>query len=529
MNCHSPPSYEERGGYQKAPHAGAVLRSPLGPAPHLGREDDCRGSIGDDSYDANVSLARRRGNAAQAKANKLHIDVESAASDRTDLEARPSDRKCGRAHGSGGGGSGPSETAAPHAIRRLDPADAGLVAHSAPPTRLSFSERDGAMDPRLVHLRHGGYPPAVPAGSHMYGSSSACVGLPPPPPHHHSAYRDAPLSGPNQGPSSICSPSNGGGRCLESASSSANMPGGGAPPSYVPGQSQHGIGTGPTPITARFAPQTASLPSPAYHSTRLLQTSGPDNGVSGSAIAALATNAPRPSIIPAAPPTARLPDHLRSPPSSKTQFLSLFSNFYDSLSDSRTLKATLEDQVRRSNTLLQTLQKSSKVLEATVDRKIREERSFWERRVKHLEAKVRRLEGGVGGESMCLDEDSHVEKMFGGQDARDVAAEREASKVINVESESVPKGDRCAERRKSAEGLEGGGKSTGHASGDGSGERGEATAASSSQSVNVSRHSAEAAAENDEAEKLKDGPELRTSWCASASSSSHETQSGKKM
>lgn len=103
---------------------------------------------------------------------------------------------------------------------------------------------------------------------------------------------------------------------------------------------------------------------------------------------------PRTAGLTPGPPTARLPDHLRSPPSSKAQFLSLFSHFHDSLSDSRTLKATLEDQVRRSNALIQTLQKSSKVLEATVDRKIREERSVWQARVTALEARVRELEGG---------------------------------------------------------------------------------------------------------------------------------------
>ncbi|CEH17303.1 hypothetical protein CBOM_03356 [Ceraceosorus bombacis] len=81
---------------------------------------------------------------------------------------------------------------------------------------------------------------------------------------------------------------------------------------------------------------------------------------------------------------------------SKTQFLALFSNFYDSLTDSRTLKATLEDQVRRSNTLLQTLQRSSRVLDATVDRRIKEERGMWETRVHALEDRVRELEGKLG-------------------------------------------------------------------------------------------------------------------------------------
>lgn len=99
------------------------------------------------------------------------------------------------------------------------------------------------------------------------------------------------------------------------------------------------------------------------------------------------------------PQTARLPDHLRSPPSNKTQFLALFSNFYDSLQDSRTLKATLEDQVRRSNTLLQTLQRSARVLELTVERRLNAERSVWESKVQALEERCQRLERRTGAGS----------------------------------------------------------------------------------------------------------------------------------
>ncbi|PWN45269.1 hypothetical protein IE81DRAFT_344957 [Ceraceosorus guamensis] len=143
--------------------------------------------------------------------------------------------------------------------------------------------------------------------------------------------------------------------------------------------------------SARFVPQTATLPSPAYHTTAFMRGGGPPGAPPGGGAAP-----PRTAGLPQPPPTARLPEHLRSPPSSKTQFLALFSNFYDSLTDSRTLKATLEDQVRRSNTLLQTLQRSSRVLDATVDRRIKEERGMWETRVHTLEDRVRELEGKLG-------------------------------------------------------------------------------------------------------------------------------------
>lgn len=138
-----------------------------------------------------------------------------------------------------------------------------------------------------------------------------------------------------------------------------------------------------TRLPGGHVPQTATLPSPAYHTTQFAR-----GGQAGG----------RQGYNP--PPTARLPDHLRSPPSSKSHFLSLFSDFYDSLYDSRTLKATLEDQIKRSNTLLQTLQSSRRVLEETVERRVREERVLWEGRVRGLEARVRELEAktGTGGD-----------------------------------------------------------------------------------------------------------------------------------
>ncbi|WFD07550.1 hypothetical protein MVES1_002917 [Malassezia vespertilionis] len=78
----------------------------------------------------------------------------------------------------------------------------------------------------------------------------------------------------------------------------------------------------------------------------------------------------------------------RSPVANKIQFLSLFSDFFDSLSDSRTLKATLEYQIRSSNTLLQTLQRSSNVFDETVERRIRHESDAMESRFARLEGKV---------------------------------------------------------------------------------------------------------------------------------------------
>lgn len=358
------PSTDER-GYRLPPPSGRIPSGQHSP-PSQANEDLFRPPPQgpDDHYDQGTLLARRRGDAAQAKASKLHIDVGSAASDRS------------------------LESSAPPPLYHGHPRssiDASLIARSAPPSKLSFSEREPpsapSSDPRggpprgepgfasssphyppgIVHTQRGGPP------SRMY------------PEGHNGAHGQTILRSPPHGRHT---PISGG----EPPCSSARLgPGGSGPPQLPPSSS--------TPLTSRFVPHTATLPSPAYHTTRMMQGPAGNSMLpqgSGPSVQA----PPKTTNLTPGPPTARIPDHLRSPPSSKTQFLSLFSNFYDSLSDSRMLKATLEDQVRRSNALLQTLQKSSKVLEATVDRKIREERSVWESKVKHLEARIARLEGG---------------------------------------------------------------------------------------------------------------------------------------
>ncbi|CAO1639224.1 unnamed protein product [Sympodiomycopsis kandeliae] len=384
----TPPYPDERGpppaGYGPPPHSARLPPGHHSPPPgphHLPAahpaEDFFRPPHHgpDDHYDQGTLLARRRGDVAQAKASKLHIDVGSAASDRSLETSAP-----------------PPHAAAAFHLHPRAGTDPNLIARSAPPTKVSFSDRDGqappSFDPRAgphhrpdnnYSLHHhysggghhgGGLPPrGYPDGVHANGPVT----------------RSPPSGGRNRTPGSGGEPPNN-----YTSSRMGPGPGAGPPPAGYP--------TSSTPLTSRFVPQTATLPSPAYHTTRMMQAPPPHTSSAPAATTANASGVQGPSRgaagLISGPPTARLPDHLRSPPSSKTQFLSLFANFYDSLSDSRTLKATLEDQVRRSNALLQTLQKSSKVLEATVDRKIREERSAWESRVRELEARVRHLEGG---------------------------------------------------------------------------------------------------------------------------------------
>lgn len=316
----------------------------------------------EDGFDSNVPLARRRGDAAHAKASRLHIDTGSSEPN------------------SGGGGIGSSfETGT--ARKSLSSMSMHGVAKSAPPHKMSFTDREGLpFDPR-------GEPPPPHSRTYTNGPLASTQ------PYYPSVYTRKEVASQETQNFNDASPNHSrrteyGPQHQQVASQNQQL--------QHPGH-RHALSSSVgTPLTAvranAFVPQTATLPSPAYHTTHFMRNPmGQDVRGSSSAV-----NLPPKTAGLNPPQTARLPEHLRSPPSSKTQFLSLFSNFYDSLTDSRTLKATLEDQVRRSNTLLQTLQKSSRVLELTVDRRVREERILWEAKVQALEERCLRLERHFG-------------------------------------------------------------------------------------------------------------------------------------
>ncbi|GAC72889.1 hypothetical protein PANT_7d00325 [Moesziomyces antarcticus T-34] len=333
---HNPPYTSRSNGrlspFERTAHSPASGGGPLPPMQDAHRPSVFSSSSYDDGPDHSSSmpgLARRRGDAAQAKASRLHIDT----------------------------GNGSSFEAA-----ALVKSSSG-IAKSAPPQKLSFGfdSRDHPMPqdqgPREANLR--------PGHAAQLGQQPS----PHPRPEQHQ----------QQTPQRLVSGSR---EALEPFRRDEreelishrdgrmpDMPHTANPLARQPPSSRLAVG---------HVPQTATLPSPAYHTTQFAR---------GHAGGRQAYNPP---------PTARLPDHLRSPPASKAHFLSLFSDFYDSLHDSRTLKATLEDQIKRSNTLLQTLQSSRRVLEETVERRVREERVLWEGRVRGLEARVRELEAKTG-------------------------------------------------------------------------------------------------------------------------------------
>ncbi|PWN47290.1 hypothetical protein IE53DRAFT_257246 [Violaceomyces palustris] len=353
---------------------------------HGGGDRGGPGPMADRGGQVPGGLARRRGDAAQAKASRLHIDT--------------------------GSGSSASFDGPPQGTLMVPSRSMGGIAKSAPAHKLTFGSESREIPSSQFELgrredpvmRQGGGGPSQP--SHQPGNFQSSSNHPnhPAATGSHRAHAGSGRVGEQvghytrreDGSREFTSPSQGG---PIRNHPSAEMPHTANPISrhqqaYAQQQQQ-------PPMSSRsYVPQTATLPSPAYHTTQFMRTGAPpmpaDRERPGSIHGGERTLPPRTAGL-NPPPTARLPDHLRSPPSSKTQFLALFSNFYDSLADSRTLKATLEDQIKRSNTLLQTLQRSSRVLEETVDRRLREERIIWEGRVRGLEGRVRELEAKLGG------------------------------------------------------------------------------------------------------------------------------------
>ncbi|KAI8881144.1 hypothetical protein K501DRAFT_334934 [Backusella circina FSU 941] len=77
----------------------------------------------------------------------------------------------------------------------------------------------------------------------------------------------------------------------------------------------------------------------------------------------------------------------------KQKFLQPFEHLYDNIEQTRTLKSTLDDQIRRSSSLIQTLQSSGTMVEGLVRRQVRDmvDQSF-ESRLRECHERITRLE-----------------------------------------------------------------------------------------------------------------------------------------
>ncbi|CAI2177256.1 3004_t:CDS:2 [Funneliformis geosporum] len=101
---------------------------------------------------------------------------------------------------------------------------------------------------------------------------------------------------------------------------------------------------------------------------------------------------------------------------SKKSFIRLFDSFYDTVADTRSLKTTLEDQIRKTTTLLQTLQASGSMIESLVrghfremQREVVNDLMTLEKRLSKVEERIRNSAAVVGmGPSPPLDPDRRL-------------------------------------------------------------------------------------------------------------------------
>lgn len=147
----------------------------------------------------------------------------------------------------------------------------------------------------------------------------------------------------------------------------------------------------PSPSFSSLPPHSAGLapPPPSFHHQQ-----------------------PRPSSSHGGAPH---PTHSAPAPPSKQAFLSLFSTFYDSLSDFRVLTASLDAQLGRAAQLLTTLQHA----EAALDSALADVRREGDRRWAAVEHRLARLEGGTAAVG-----DGEARARDGGLEARLAKLER---------------------------------------------------------------------------------------------------------
>uniref|UniRef100_A0A1D1YUQ4 Uncharacterized protein n=1 Tax=Anthurium amnicola TaxID=1678845 RepID=A0A1D1YUQ4_9ARAE len=95
--------------------------------------------------------------------------------------------------------------------------------------------------------------------------------------------------------------------------------------------------------------------------------------------------------------------HTNGEQQSKESFINLFESFYDTVADTRSLKVTLEDQIRKTTTLLQTLQASGSMIESLVrghfremQREVVKDLMALEKRLSKVEERIRSSSTVVG-------------------------------------------------------------------------------------------------------------------------------------
>ncbi|KAI7857923.1 hypothetical protein BDC45DRAFT_499680 [Circinella umbellata] len=126
---------------------------------------------------------------------------------------------------------------------------------------------------------------------------------------------------------------------------------------------------------------------------------------------------------PQVPATAAVIMPPRTTMSKKQQFLQPFEMLYDNIEQSRQLKTTLDDQIRRSSSLMQTLQSSSTMVEALVRRHVRDamqqQLQEYSHRVEWLEKRMLKSNRRQQQQQSSRQSSSSVNETIGEQEQHD--------------------------------------------------------------------------------------------------------------
>ncbi|CAG8477341.1 7564_t:CDS:2 [Ambispora leptoticha] len=131
-------------------------------------------------------------------------------------------------------------------------------------------------------------------------------------------------------------------------------------------------------INGLISPQNVEFPSSSSSSANIISP-----GVSGNA---------KQQEEESSSSMAQSHDLVHADRNNKESFINLFDSLYDTVADSRNLKSTLEDQIRKSSTLLQTLQASGSMVESLVRGHFREMQRDIVKDLMTLEKRITKVE-----------------------------------------------------------------------------------------------------------------------------------------
>lgn len=137
-------------------------------------------------------------------------------------------------------------------------------------------------------------------------------------------------------------------------------------PPIVPSQQQPPMTAHPSSYHHHYAA------SPMYNQQQQQQQRSLHPGYTNGTNTTSSREAPPPPMPPQTPTTTTAAATANSSSLQRQQFLQPFEQLFETIETTRTLKSTLDEQIRRSSTLMQTLQASSTTIEGLVRNQIKE-------------------------------------------------------------------------------------------------------------------------------------------------------------